>query len=481
MTTNKKNKKVLEKESQISNYEKEKTKNENNLKEKRILTKHLVELEKLKKESENADGQYEQSKKDIADKKEKTKKLEIDLASLKNEIENLNLLIKKIEKFGKICPITEEKCSELSVDIKGQLLDSKNKKKIELTNEISSKTKEFEILSKEVFDLENKQNKIFETIKQKNQIVTQISQISVRVNNIENAESNLKEKEKLLETYLKEHEKELEEFDKLIAKATETIKIKNEKIKTLKEKIVLKIEQELQELNTELAKINEKLKYNTDLLRKVENEIAIYNSKLEKIKEIKIYLDKIFEENEKLVLKKKTFLELTKIFGKDGIQKSVMKQSIPFLEKSSNEILTIFNNDSNKIKITFDLDPRTASGELKKGGGLDILVIEEGKEPKDLVMYSGGERIRLVFSIIFGLAKLLSIRSGKKHETLIIDEKIAKLDRKGIEQFTEILEIISSWYKKIFVITHIESLKDMIGEFEVLVNKTDEGSLVTIR
>jgi DNA repair exonuclease SbcCD ATPase subunit len=108
------------------------------------------------------------------------------------------------------------------------------------------------------------------------------------------------------------------------------------------------------------------------------------------------------------------------------------------------------------------------------------LVLEEGKEPKDLQMYSGGETVRIVFSIVLSLAKLLSLRAGKKHEALIIDEKIAKLDARGILQFGEVIREISKIYKQVFVITHIESLKDLINGNEIIVNKTEEGSLVTV-
>jgi DNA repair exonuclease SbcCD ATPase subunit len=96
-------------------------------------------------------------------------------------------------------------------------------------------------------------------------------------------------------------------------------------------------------------------------------------------------------------------------------------------------------------------------------------------------MYSGGETVRIVFSIVLSLAKLLSKRAGKKHETLIIDEKIAKLDTRGIEQFGEVISEISKIYKQVFVITHIENLKDLINGSEIVINKTDnEGSLVSV-
>ena len=60
------------------------------------------------------------------------------------------------------------------------------------------------------------------------------------------------------------------------------------------------------------------------------------------------------------------------------------------------------------------------------------------------------------------------------------DEKIAKLDRKGIEQFGEVINIISKWYKRIFIITHLENLKDMFNEGEIFVNKIDNTSIVTV-
>jgi len=236
----------------------------------------------------------------------------------------------------------------------------------------------------------------------------------------------------------------------------------------------------IKEVQDKLKEIHLKLEEIKDSVNENNKTVAVCESKIEQIKITKKNIQELLKNNEKLMSKKKIFFTLSSIMGKEGIQKTIINEAIPYLEQSSTELLKIFNEDSEKIKIKFDLDPKRSDGEFKKGGGLDILVVEENKPVKDLRMYSGGERVRLIFSIILGLAKLLSKRSGKRHETLIIDEKIAKLDRKGIDQFAEVIEIISSWYKRIYIITHIESLKDMFDN-EILINKTEEeGSIVTI-
>ena len=110
-------------------------------------------------------------------------------------------------------------------------------------------------------------------------------------------------------------------------------------------------------------------------------------------------------------------------------------------------------------------------------GGLEIIIEEKGIQ-KNISLYSGGETTRITFSILLGLAELLSQRAGKKIETLIIDERISGLDENGIYQFAEIIHLIKKKYEKLIVITHIPQLKDLFGQI-VKINKTkEEGSII---
>lgn len=412
--------------------------------------------------------------KEVEKKNSLLKEKEKESTEIGIEIKQYKKLIEKIDNFGNICPITEDECPIVDDSYKGKFKNEKQLKLGELDNQFQQLNNEIFVIEESLSNLNKKNEKYLEQVEE-------IDRKSNKIIQLESDGKNYKFENKQIIKQFSTLEEDKLEFTSEVSDLEKKVEKSKTKITELLDRIEKGLHTKLEEIEDQIDEIEVELKTNENKIKENENEITVYKSKLKQIEEIKGYIKEIIQRNEGLTKKKKVFLILTNIFGKEGIQKAMIKQIIPFLEKSSSELLKVFNNDSEKIKIKFDLDPKRADGELKKGGGLDILVLEEDKSPKDLRMYSGGERIRLIFSIILGLARLLSKRSGKKHETLIIDEKIAKLDRKGIDQFAEVIEIITKWYKRIFIITHIETLKDLFNQIEILVNKTEEeGSIVTI-
>ena len=55
------------------------------------------------------------------------------------------------------------------------------------------------------------------------------------------------------------------------------------------------------------------------------------------------------------------------------------------------------------------------------------------------------------------------------------------LGKHSLYKFAEVINIISTWYKRIFIITHLENLKDLFNEGEIFVNKVNNTSIVTNR
>jgi DNA repair protein SbcC/Rad50 len=62
---------------------------------------------------------------------------------------------------------------------------------------------------------------------------------------------------------------------------------------------------------------------------------------------------------------------------------------------------------------------------------------------------------------------------------LIIDEGFGTQDDSGLEKLIEAINSIQDDFEKLFIITHLDELKD---KFPVLINvsKTSEGSLITV-
>lgn len=445
------------------------------------FNKIIHKCEDRLKALDQVDKDLKETQKQIKDKIDQKNKSSTLLETTIVSSQPIEQFLERIDEFENVCPVTELDCPVLKGDYKSDLKKSKEeelKKNVSIQNELKKQVdsikKEIQILSQKQSDLENQSDT-------RQSLNEELSKTKLDIQSIENNKTKLVDKEKDLDSYIKLRTKDIQDFKQRFAETEKQLIEYSDKVKELKSNINQNLEKELNEISLLVSRIEKEI---SNLRLDIENKTQKFGEtkssldKLEKMKsEIKVFL-KNCEDNTK---QKQIYQILSSIFGKDGIQKSIMKESIPVLEKYTSEFLRIFNDDSEKIKIKFDLDPKRQDGEFKKGGGLEILVLEEGKEPKDLQMYSGGETVRIVFSIVLSLAKLLSMRAGKKHETLIIDEKIAKLDSRGIEQFGEVINEISKIYKQVFVITHIETLKDLINGNEIVVDKIDnEGSIVTV-
>ena len=480
-----------------------------NLKEIQTLIDKLIkDIEKIKtdikeiQEIVSSDDKLklvEELKQKVKEEQEELNSLTKKITEVETKNENVQEYVKKIDKFGKICPIIELECQIITDDYKTKIKSEKEKESAGYEKSIKKNDEKIKQIKESITKHQQDEQKILNEIKLDNEKKANNDKLkNNKQKELDSSNKNLEEvKEEFnkLKLEIKEFDTDIKNLEKTIEEKREYYEQHEEEVEKLKDKVlkakdaIIGLESKIKkDLNIQLEKktkqiteIEENIAKTKDLLIEKNNQLVLAKEKEKRIENLKKEIDNFLEKNKKLTSDKEVQLTLTSILGKDGIQKTVMKQAIPMLEETANELLQLFNNGSDSIKIKFELDPKKADGEFKKEGGLDILVIEEGREPKDIVMYSGGETVRIVFSIILALSRLLTKRSGKKHETLIIDEKIAKLDTRGIKQFYDIIKTISEWYEKIFIITHISALKEMFeDQNEIFVNKTDEGSIAEV-
>lgn len=471
---------VNEVKEQTNIYNKRKKSVEDSKEEKVKVEQIIIQHEQKLKELDEVDLKLKKLNDDIKKVKQQKVDSERIIEVTETQQKPIEVLLKRFEKFDNICPITEIQCDVIKGDFGDKLKKEKQKELLKLQKIIDGAEEELKNINCVLEKHTKEQRSLDIEVYSRQQVNNSLSKARLNLQSFINTEISFKEKEELFFKYIEDSKKEEKDLIDKSKKIEEKLKEKNKFVEELNKKIDCKLQIEfnkIQETIIEIENDYESLRCDIDNLNQ---EIGEFKNKIDMFEKMKLDINHFTKTNEDFMKQKKIFQILSTVFGKDGIQKSIMKETIPMLEKYSAEFLKIFNEDSDKISVKFDLDPKKRDGELKKGGGLDILVLEEDKEPKDLQMYSGGETVRIVFSIVLSLAKLLSFRAGKKHETLIIDEKIAKLDAKGISQFGEVISEISKIYNQVFIITHIESLKDLISGNEIIVNKTDEGSLVTV-
>jgi len=214
----------------------------------------------------------------------------------------------------------------------------------------------------------------------------------------------------------------------------------------------------------------EKQKHTTDE-REQSNELSRLKYILEskKKKEIDFNTNKMKMEKDKKDLF--VYAELTSAFGKDGIPLLVIENALAELQSEVQKQLEILTDG--RVLVEFRTQKELKSG--KTSDTLDILVSDRDGT-RDFNLYSGGERMRIALAIRLGLSRLLSRRAGKKFDILIIDE-ISDLDLHGMTKFVELINLIANDYKQIFVVSHIDELKDRFSQV-IQVIKSSDGSRV---
>ena len=168
------------------------------------------------------------------------------------------------------------------------------------------------------------------------------------------------------------------------------------------------------------------------------------------------------------------YRELSKAFGKTGIQALIIEMALPEIETEANRLLARMTD--NRMHVTFETQKETKKGTIQET--LDIAIADE-LGTRNYEMFSGGEAFRINFAVRIALSRLLARRAGAPLPTLIIDEGFGTQDNTGIEKLKEAITSIQDDFNKILVITHMDDLKDAFPT-RIDVTKTSEGSMISV-
>ena len=146
----------------------------------------------------------------------------------------------------------------------------------------------------------------------------------------------------------------------------------------------------------------------------------------------------------------------------NGIPYRIIKQKLPLLNE---EIAKILSN-------IVDFEDFFESA----GDKLDINIKHPFYDPRPLSMGSGAEKT--LASMAIRLA-LISITNLPKSELFILDEPATALDQDHMEGFTNLLRIIKNQFKTVILISHLDSLKDVV-DMTIDIDKIDGYASVRI-
>ena len=265
---------------------------------------------------------------------------------------------------------------------------------------------------------------------------------------------------KKAEEYVQNYEKLVEKKDKV---SSELLKLKNKVLQgetkiSSTESIISELRSDIKEYedNKEAienleALIKEEKQLKKDLKQK-ENEYNTCEAEyihLHTVKgQIEQKLETVKKEAEEYEENKKKFaayhLFMT-CYHNSGISYEIIKKRLPKINEEVQKILTGV--------VDFEVFFET---EEKK---LNILIQHQGHDPRPLELVSGAEKSIAAMAIRLAL---LNVSSLPKSDIFILDEPGTALDENNLEGFTRILQMIKNYFKTVLIISHMDSLKDIV-------------------
>ena len=349
---------------------------------------------------------------------------------------------------GEECPV----CFSTIEDI-NDLINRRDEKKKYLKKMIKNEGKILKELSEEI----KKEEKIINASKE---ALVELERTELMIAKRMGAASEANHKNEVIQIELKnliQIEKKLKiEFDRIkgiienIGNSSnkEFEKIIKDRENTIEE--IQKIKDNIMELKIQGGIIENSIKE----MERLDNEKSVINNQLKIVlREIEIYSN------------------LSKAFGKDGIQAIIMENIAEDLSKYANSILKQICSDP--MSIDFITQRQTGSGNWKEQFDIKVMV---GANELDFEDLSGGEQVRISIALRLALSQLLMRRVGSNVKFLLLDEVDQALDKQGTDALADTILTLSKSLK-ILVITHNETMKEKFDNI-IKIQKGNQGSVI---
>ena len=252
------------------------------------------------------------------------------------------------------------------------------------------------------------------------------------------------------------------------------LEMQKDKLDTLKTQSVLKDLREKQDTFLENKKAIENLEVLLEKKAEVQNLKNVSDSNLNNYRKEILDLYKsvgsLEQKHAQMNEQKEEFLSLEDEFTTadlflrcmhpNGISYDIIKKRLPLINTEISKILTnivdfeiFFENDESK---------------------LDISIKHPRHDPRPIEMGSGAEKTIAAMAIRLAL---LNVSTLPKGDVFILDEPGTALDAENMEGFIRILEMIKSQFKTVLLISHLDSLKDIVDQ-EISIEKQNNRAYV---
>jgi len=270
--------------------------------------------------------------------------------------------------------------------------------------------------------------------------------------------------------------------------------------KKIKERIerAREIEQKIKMSNLERGNAKKQKQSNDDKVKLYRQQVKLLEEKVpvkdlsseeadEKIKELKIELNRLVQDKDQIIFK------INKLFKSLGYQEQkyeVLQEEKEEYEKINDEIFyknlltnayhtngiphLIINDKIPKINIQLaklllsvvDFSVYFQIDEKK----LNIYIKHENQNPRPVEMCSGAEKTIIAMAIRLALMNVSSLPRG---DIFILDEPGTALDEDNMYGFIRLLNLIKEQFKIVILISHLNSLKDIV-DYNIEI-KSDNG------
>lgn len=197
-------------------------------------------------------------------------------------------------------------------------------------------------------------------------------------------------------------------------------------------------------------------------------EVAVAESRIAAAKRLEAQIAEAEQKHRTEEQQVRVLNELVCAFGPGGIPNLLLTEYLREMQDYLDQYATVLSGG--KLRVVINASKTYRTGKMQEGVYIDV---ESTMGVRDIETYSGGEKVRVQLIVRLALAKLLSVKFGMSFQTIIMDE-VQFLDESGAAALMELLDQLTVNYPQIFLVSHVDNLKDSVGNVLVLDKDHDD-------
>jgi exonuclease SbcC len=161
--------------------------------------------------------------------------------------------------------------------------------------------------------------------------------------------------------------------------------------------------------------------------------------------------------------------ELTRLLGRDHLQRYLLQQAELGIVTSANEILDRISGGTLRLELKQSQGTSSKGRNNKAAKALDIMAYnsEVGQKPILVALLSGSQRFRVAVSLALGIGQYMS-QESRRIESVIIDEGFGGLDQDGRREMIDELHRLKDYMGRIILVSHQEEFAHaFVNRYEV--------------